>query len=269
MDTYTRFPQPHSAHHVHGAAGPYSPQHSTNGGPGGGGGVSPHIAGANMSSSVNQHSPSLPQHHQQYYHHSYPSIPPGAGGPYYNISSSDGMALQVGGGGQKKLSQVKRPGKGEARTDATEIAADVDGWFDARGTDTTARVTVFKSANFRKSGHAEHTTSSGSAENEPTAWRCCWKSIDASLTADEYHSADYSITALNTPTATGTASAATTTPTHTSTVSSTITGHRSRRRDTIICQCKTVSSDFEAPSSEAEARGSSSFDVKATETLLA
>ncbi|KAI5857595.1 CCAAT-binding transcription factor (CBF-B/NF-YA) subunit B-domain-containing protein [Tricharina praecox] len=101
MDTYTRF-SPHNAHHVHGPAGSYSPQHAATAGPTGNGG-SPHIANTNMHQAGNHPSSLHSQVHQQPYynshHHQYAMAAGTGSQAYYAIPGAEGMSIQVPGGG--------------------------------------------------------------------------------------------------------------------------------------------------------------------------
>ncbi|PWW79204.1 hypothetical protein C7212DRAFT_288328 [Tuber magnatum] len=95
-----RYSQPHSTHHVHGTAGPYSPQQNPGGGVSGG---SPHIPNASMHQPGNQHSPQMPTttHHQFYPTYMTASIPQTT--QFYMSPSDNGLPLSS----QKSLSSPR------------------------------------------------------------------------------------------------------------------------------------------------------------------
>jgi len=110
MDTYTRYPP--TAHHVHGPAGSYPPQHAVATGPTGNGG-SPHITNTGMHPAGNHstglHSQPQPQ---TYYSngHQYVPMAPGAGAPYFTPNMSDSMPATGAGskGSSRTAAKVKQ-----------------------------------------------------------------------------------------------------------------------------------------------------------------
>ncbi|KAG0642646.1 CCAAT-binding transcription factor (CBF-B/NF-YA) subunit B-domain-containing protein [Tuber brumale] len=94
-----RYTQPHSAHHVHGTAGSYSPQQNPGGGVSGG---SPHIPNASMHQPGNQHSPPMPTttHHQYYPPYMTTGI---QSGPFFMQPSDNGLPLS----GQKSIASPR------------------------------------------------------------------------------------------------------------------------------------------------------------------